>query len=53
MNKLKPIKMNKYTLYYIGITLLILYLAFKGLDNNYFWDDESETAIFAKNFFIL
>ena len=50
MNKLKSVRINKYAIYYLGVTLLIIYLAFKGLDNNYFWDDESETAIFAKNF---
>ena len=50
MNKLKSVRINKYAIYYLGVTLLIIYLAFKGLDNNYFRDDESETAIFAKNF---
>ena len=25
------------------------YLAFSGLDYNYFWDDEADTALFARN----
>lgn len=36
-------------IYVFIIILLCAYLTFKGLDNNYFWDDESNTAIFAKN----
>lgn len=35
-----------------SIILIILisgYLSIQGLDNNYFWDDEAATAIFARN----
>jgi hypothetical protein len=31
------------------IIIIFIYLAFQGLDNNYFWSDEAEVAIFSKN----
>ncbi len=41
--------MNKTTLIAILIIALSGYLAFRGLADNYFWDDEAGTAIFARN----
>ena len=34
---------------YIAIILIYSYLLIQGLSNNYFWDDEANTALFANN----
>ena len=34
---------------YIAIILISSYLLIQGLSNNYFWDDEANTALFANN----
>jgi predicted membrane-bound mannosyltransferase len=45
--------MRRKKIFIFSIILIILifgYLSIQGLDNNYFWDDEAATAIFARNF---
>ena len=36
-------------LFLILVVLITAYLGFQGLDNNSFWDDEAQVAIFAQN----
>jgi hypothetical protein len=37
-------------IFFIIVFCCVAYLAFHNLDNTYFWDDEANTALFAKNF---
>ena len=40
---------KKYRIFAAGIIIISAYLSLRGLSYNYFWDDEAETALFARN----
>ena len=40
---------KKYRLFAAGIIIIAGYLSLQGLSDNYFWDDEAETALFSRN----